>query len=298
MSKGGIVKSFGLFFSSLLMLACAHAQTSGILRGNDHQSVELTEALRTVTPGSIVVIGENHGLKEHQSQQIAIMQTLRDLGLKVSVGMEFFTYTHQPLVDAYRQGSLVEPAFLEQIKWGSISYDFYRDQVQFPRLSEGAKTLALNAPRSVTGKVSKSGLGSLTDEDRALLPPQFELGRDSYKRRFLSMMPHLPNPEAGERYFAAQSIWDDTMAWQATQFLIKNPEQVLVIVVGEFHVQFGGGLPDRLRARGREFPLLTFSQINTQGLSEEEIANEIAVSASEGSRADFLWLAPAKSPGL
>lgn len=292
------MKTFGLFFSSMLMLACAHAQTSGILRGNDLQPVELTEGLSRVSAGSVVVIGENHGFKEHQDQQVAVMQALRGLGLKVSVGMEFFTYTHQPLVDSYRAGTLSEPDFLKAISWGSPSYDFYRQQALFPNPSEGAQTRALNAPRSLTGKVSKGGLEALTEEDWQLMPPQFAAGRESYKRRFLSMMPHLPNPAAGERYFLAQSIWDDTMAWQAVDFVRSHPDQVLVIVVGDFHVQFGGGLPDRIKARAPELAVLTISQVNTLEMTEEDVAIEIAPSPTEGPRADLLWLAPTKGPGL
>ncbi|WII73797.1 ChaN family lipoprotein [Bdellovibrio sp. 22V] len=292
------MNSLSLFLVSVLLSACAHAQSTGILRGNDHQAVTLEDSVSSVQPGSIIVIGENHGFKEHQNQQVAIMQALRARGLKVSVGMEFFTYTQQSLVDSYRQGSLTEADFLKAVQWGSPSYDYYRDQAVFPNLAEGSATLALNAPRGLTGKVAKQGLSSLTPEENRLLPPQFSLGRDSYKQRFLGMMPHLPSPEAGERYFAAQSIWDDTMAWRATDFITAHPEQVLVIVVGEFHVQFGGGLPDRLRARAPQVPVLTFSQVNTDGLSEDEISQEIAPSLSEGPRADFLWLAPAKSLGL
>ncbi|WP_413942888.1 ChaN family lipoprotein [Bdellovibrio sp. HCB-162] len=292
------MNSWSLFLVSVLLSACAHAQTSGILRGNTQQPVLLQEAVGSVAPGSIVIIGENHGFKEHQTQQLAIMTALRAEGLKVSVGMEFFTYTQQDLVDSYRKGALTEPEFLKAIAWGSPSYDYYRGQAEFPLLSEGAMTLALNAPRSLTGKVSKQGLSSLTPEESALLPPQFSLGRDSYKHRFLSMMPHLPNPEAGERYFAAQSIWDDTMAWKATEFIAAHPDQVLVIVVGEFHVQYGGGLPDRIHARAPQVPVLTFSQVNTLDLTEEEISTEIAPSPVEGPRADFLWLAPAQSLGL
>ncbi|KHD88220.1 MAG: iron-regulated protein [Bdellovibrio sp. ArHS] len=258
----------------------------------------MQDAVATVTPGSIVIIGENHGFAEHRDQQVAIMQALRAKGLKVSVGMEFFTYTDQELVNSYRAGSLAEPDFLKAIQWGNPSYDYYRPQALFPLITEGAKTLALNAPRSVTGSAAKKGLEALTPEEKALLPPGFTLGRDSYKRRFLSMMPHLPSPEAGERYFAAQSIWDDTMAWKATEFMASHPDQVLVIVVGEFHVQYGGGLPDRLRARSPQTPLLTFSQINIQGMEEDEIAVEIQPSPQEGPRADYLWLAPAQSLGL
>lgn len=290
------MKSFTLFLLGALLSACAHAQTSGIFRGADLQKVELQEALRDVSPGSIVIIGENHGLKVHQQQQLEIMTTLRSLGHKVSVGMEFFTYTDQAHVDGYLSGQVSEEFFLKAISWGGLSFDFYREQTLFPDLREGSRTLALNAPRALTGKVAKGGMDSLTEEDRRLLPPGFTLGRDTYKERFLKLMPHIPSPEAGMRYFTAQSIWDDTMAWQASEFISRYPEQTLVIVVGEFHVQYGGGLPDRLRARSSA-PLLTVSQVNTHGLSDEEIAKEVQVSKQEGPRADLLWLAPAESPG-
>ncbi|MGZ3779668.1 MAG: ChaN family lipoprotein [Pseudobdellovibrionaceae bacterium] len=298
MSIGGIMHTLSLFLFPILMSACAHAQTSGILRGNGLEPVTLEQSIHSVTPGSVVVIGENHGLKVHQQQQIAIMTALRNQGLKVSVGLEFFSYPYQDFVDSYRAGVLPEADFLKAIQWGSPSFDYYREQAIFPDLTEGARTVALNAPRSLTGKVAKSGMDSLTEDELALLPPQFSLGRDSYKQRFLKTMPHLPSGEAGERYFTAQSIWDDTMAWKAAQFISIHPEQVLVIVVGEFHVQYGGGLPDRIRARLPLAPVFTFSQVNTSDMTEEEIQQEIKPSPLEGVRADFLWLSPAKSLGL
>lgn len=291
------MKPTALFLTGLLLSACAHAQSVGILRGNDLQSTSLEEAVQSVSPGSIVVIGENHGLKVHQNQQLSIMQALRARGLTVAVGLEFFTYTDQPLVNQYRNGELPEVDFLKKIQWGSPSYDFYRDQALFPNLNEGAHTVALNAPRSLTGKVSKTGLESLTEDEKAILPPNFSLGRDSYKTRFLaSMGHHLPSPQAGERYFASQSIWDDTMAWNATNYVAAHPDQVFVIVVGEFHVQYGGGLPDRIRVRAPGMNVLTFSQVDTSGLSAEDIQAEITPSTEYGIRANYLWLAPAQSP--
>jgi uncharacterized iron-regulated protein len=290
------MKSLNLFLVAVLLSACAHAQSSGIFRGNDLQETTLSESLSQVTPGSIVVIGENHGFKEHQRQQIEVMSELRRQGRKVAVGMEFFTYTEQAYLDSYQHGSLSEAGFLAAIKWKSPSFEYYRDQTLFPNLAEGASTVALNAPRTITGKVAKTGLVSLTDEEKALLPPQFSLGRDSYKERFLAMMPHLPNPESGERYFAAQSIWDDTMAWRATEYIKTHPEQVMVIVVGEFHVAYGGGLPDRIHQRAPQIPVKTISQINTFGLSDSEITEQITPSVKEGPRGNLLILAPAKGP--
>jgi Uncharacterized iron-regulated protein len=278
---------------AFLVSACAHAGGSRLIEGSTGHPASLGQALRPVQPGSVVIIGENHGFQVHQQQQMQIMTELRSLGHQVSVGMEFFTYTDQPFVDDYRSGALSEPDFLKAIKWGAPSFDFYRDQSLFPDIQAGGVTLALNAPRGLTGKVAKTGLASLDSAEQALLPPQFTLGRDSYKKRFLSMMPHLPNPEAGERYFAAQSIWDDTMAWRAAEFMKSHPEQVLVIVVGEFHVQFGGGLPDRLKARLPDAPIVTFTQFNSEGLSDAEVDQEVAPSAEFGPRSDFIWIAPA-----
>lgn len=289
------MKSLNLALVAILLSACAHAQSSGILRGSDLQTTTLSESLSKVTPGSIVVVGENHGLSEHQRQQIEIMSQLRAFGHTVAVGMEFFTYTDQAHVDAYRAGGLPEADFLKAIQWGKPSFDFYRDQTLFPPANQGAKTLALNAPRTITGKVAKGGMKALTPEEAALLPPQFSLGRESYKKRFLSMMPHLPNAEAGERYFAAQSIWDDTMAWRAVDYVQAHPQQTLVIVVGEFHSAYGGGLPDRIRARSPRIPVITFSQVNTEGQTDSEIQETITPDQEYGVRSDYLWLAPAKS---
>ncbi len=300
----GILKICGVFVSAILISACAHAEPSQngqasqrpprLIHGQNGQETTLTEALAKVVPGSVVIIGENHGLKTHQAQQLEIMKTLRSLGHKVSVGMEFFYYPTQEFVNQYRLGQLSEEDFLKKAEWGGTPFEFYRDQALFPNSAEGSFTWALNAPKLLTSKVAKQGLEALTTEESALLPPQFHLGRDSYKERFVGMMPHLPNPEAADRYFAAQSIWDDTMAWRATEFLQQHPEQTLVIVVGEFHVQYGGGLPDRVKARASQVPVLTFSQFNTNDLTDDEINQGTENSSKYGSRADYIWLAPAQ----
>lgn len=272
----------------------SYAQIAGIISGADHQALSLEQSLAAITPGTILVVGENHGLWTHQNQQMQILEALIAKGLKVSVGMEFFSYTHQDLVNSYLSGELAEADFLRNIEWGSPAYDYYRDQVRAP-LRAGGWTWALNAPRFLTGKIAREGLASLTLEERALLPLDFTLGRASYKDRFLALMPHLPSQEAGERYFAAQSAWDDTMAWRVADFMAANSDHVLVIIVGDFHVAWGGGLPNRIKARlnSPQSPVVTFSLINTQNATAEEIANEIAPEEGGEIRADYIWLSEA-----
>ncbi len=135
------MKSGALLLAVVLLSVSAHAEISGILRGTDLTSTNLSEAVQDVTPGSIVVIGENHGLKEHQSQQLEIMSALRAQGLKVSVGLEFL-HSLNNISWIHTVQGLTEPDFLKAIQWSSPSYDYYRDQALFPVLSEGSKTWA------------------------------------------------------------------------------------------------------------------------------------------------------------
>lgn len=277
------------FLFVLLTAACAHG--TGQVWNSQGQPINREELLKGLLTHKVILLGENHGVKSHQDQHLEILQALRQAGLRIHVGMEFFSYTDQAWVDRYRQGEITEAEFLKAIRWGSPSYDFYRDQAVFPRLELGERTWALNAPRSLTGRIARVGLNQLTAEERSLLPPNFQLGRDSYKKRFIEAMgglDHLPSPEVADRYFAAQSVWDDTMAWQISRILEQDPDAVVVVIVGEFHVQYGGGLPDRLKARGIS-SLTTVSQIQLQNLKPEELQKAVQPHAEYGPRADWIW---------
>lgn len=280
-----------IFSGFMLFFGVLNAQSSSIVSGTEQKPVSLDQSLALVVPGSIVVLGENHGFEPHRDQQITIIQNLIDRGFTVSVGMEFFTYTHQTRVDEYLSGQTTEVDFLKQISWGSTPFDFYRQQVLAP-LKTGGWTWALNAPRELTAKVAKTGIESLTPPEQALLPPNFTLGRQSYRDRFMALMPHLPEGPAADRYFSAQSIWDDTMAWRASRFMAVNPSHVLVIIVGEFHVAWGGGLIDRLKQRSAN-PVLSFTLLNTSHYSPVELVKELLPDASGEVRADYIWLSAA-----
>jgi uncharacterized iron-regulated protein len=268
------------------MSSSAGAETVRVLDGKSGVPLNLSQVVSELAPGTVVLLGEQHGLSFHAKQQLQVIKMAQESGKLTSVGMEFFEYPYQRQVIEWRQGKLNEADFLRQIGWGSISFDFYRRQVQVPRLGlEGL--LALNAPRSLTSKVANAGMGSLSASELGLLPPQFERGNSRYFERFKKAIGHLPDPSMAENYFMAQSIWDDTMAWRASKFMKRHPEQILFIIVGEFHVQYGGGLPDRLRSRGIK-NILSISLLNLDGMSEQEEAEAVRPSDLDGPRADVI----------
>lgn len=274
---------------SVLWVFEATAFPLGYYSGKALTSENIGSITARVSPGTVILIGEKHYNPSARQGQLELLQTLRQQGFVVSVGMEFISYLAQAPLDQYHSGALGEEEFLKQVNWGPNSFDLYRDQVLFPLIAEGGQVRAINASRQVTGKIAKLGLQSLTAEELSTLPPGFQVGRASYKKRFEEVTHHLPNPQAVDNYFTAQSVWDDTMAWQSADFLSKNPNQVFVIIVGEFHVQYGGGLPDRLRARGIQ-SVLTLSQVDHSDYSVEELEKEIIPHPEFGPRADFLWI--------
>jgi hypothetical protein len=66
-----------LFISLLLFSGAARAQNAGIFNGKSLNPVSLVDAFNSVPPGSIIVLGENHGYAVHQAQHIAVFDTLR-----------------------------------------------------------------------------------------------------------------------------------------------------------------------------------------------------------------------------
>ena len=273
----------------VLSLVFSGLATAQIYLGDGQTQTDLSKLVDQVKPGSVVVIGEMHGQQSIHDQQMLILEALWDKGLNISVGMEFFNYTDQMFIDQYRSGEIDESAFQNLVNWGGYDFNLYKDQLLF-----GDNGLGINLTRDVTKIISKQGLSALNPDQQKLLPPNFTIGRDSYRQRFFQAMGH-PVPVASlENYFIAQSAWDDTMAWQTLEFKKNHPDQVFVIIVGEFHVQYGGGLPNRLKARfadaGLQLDIVTVSQILTDGLTPDEIKTELAPSASEGQRSDYIWV--------
>lgn len=57
------------------------------------------------------------------------------------------------------------------------------------------------------------------------------------------------------------------MGWRALTHRTSMPNDILTIIVGSFHVQFGGGLPDELKKLGRA-KVKTLLQIEAEDWSE------------------------------
>jgi len=281
----------GAFALILLLPAVVWAAAApGIFDGRTGRPVSLEQVAQAVRAGDILIIGEEHDDAAHHANQLLVLEALKARSLRVSVGLEFLAYPDQIWVDWYVRGEISEPEFVRAVRWGGAPFAWYRPLILFPR-GAGGDTVALNAPDALTRAIAQQGLDALSDEERGLLPPGFALGSALYFERFAQAVQQHGrlSEEAVRNFFAAQSVWDDTMAWRAVSYLAAHPDQVLVIIVGDFHAAYGGGLPDRLRARGAT-GVYTISQIGVGDLSDTEAQGLLTPDARYGVRADFIWL--------
>ena len=276
---------------------------------NQGNEVAKNSFLKQLQPGMVVVIGENHGFDPHHQNQHSVISEIIKAGYSVSVGTEHLFYTKQSLLDDYAKGKLDRASFLQQAGWReppkkscmehTRSGNFFNFNIPMPfdcheknllaAVKAGGQALALNMSRSITKKIFRDGVHTLTEKEKALLPPNFTLGRDAYYKRFKDTVNH--GDHAGmsvqqiKRMFLAQSLWDDTMAWQAVSHLQKFPQRIVVIMVGDFHAVYGGGLKDRLLQRGAS-RVYVISQGLTDKTTFKEIKPMAAPHGRYGERAD------------
>ena len=249
---------------------------------------DIAEAVR---PGTIVILGESHAAAGEsnfdQQNQFEFIKLLQEKHSNVHIGMEFIKYTQQDKLDLYLKGELTEAQFLQAINWGGNPYSAYREQI-LSVLNYDGWVHALNAPKLLTNAISKKGLANLTQEEQSFMPPQFSLGSELYRQRFYEIMAGGHGAPPIENLFASQSMWDDTMAWKAIEKFRSNPQQIMVIITGNFHVRYGGGLPDRLKVRGHN-KVLTIIQAASLELTEQEREQLAQPHPTYGIIGDYVW---------
>lgn len=253
----------------------------------------LQEFVANLNPGELIYIGETHDSQWQHSRQVALLEAVTQAksAVKISVGMEFFEYTKQNIVNSFLNKELSETEFLKQVGWGKNDFSQYREQVLLPASTKG-KCFAINLPRRIANKIAFNGLASLSEDERAALPKDFTQGRDSYRQRFYQYIQEqhgeMDSTEL-ENFFAAQSAWDDTMAWQIQNALAEDLQQILFVIVGNFHVEYGGGLADRSQARGISKQSVLIQE-DVSSLTETELQKYLENDPQYGPRADYIWI--------
>ena len=200
----------------------------------------------------VVYLGEKHDQEGIHQAQLRIIKELSSKE-RLAVGMEMFQRPFQGVIDSYLKGKISEKEFLrksEYFKRWAFNYHFYRPIVEYCK-ENAIPIVALNLPTEISKKIARKGISSLNQEERKALPVELDFTNDLYKRYLKKVYANHNSGELDdfENFFQAQIAWDETMAQTITNYLKRHPEHNMVVLVGGGHVEYGYGIPSRVKKK-------------------------------------------------
>jgi uncharacterized iron-regulated protein len=221
-------------------------------------NVELTgPALgRELLEYDAICAGEAHDSAAQHYGELWLLQRLaaraENLGLELGIRFQMWAARFQRPLSSFAAGKLSEAEFLTktdyEARWG-YAFAYYRPLLESAR-ELGVAQLALNAPRELTELIAQEGLEELP-RSLARDLPELDLDDPKHRADFERRMKHHPGLEPGDldRYYAAQVVWDETMAQNAHRWLeFHPPSRRLLIIAGQAHCQHSG-IPSRIERR-------------------------------------------------
>ncbi len=209
----------------------------------------MSEALSELKKNRVILVGEHHTNIDHHFGQLNVIQSLKEAGVQVAIGLEMFRSDSQQALDQWVAGNISEKQF-EGIYYDNWTYPWpvYRMIFEYAR-QEKIPMIGLNVPREITRQVSRGGFSSLTEEQKGKL-------KDVTCRVDKEYMDYIKRAFGGHAhgqinftYFCeAQMVWDTAMAVNTLEYLKKEPNSVVVLLAGAGHVQ-KGAVPRQIRDR-------------------------------------------------
>jgi uncharacterized iron-regulated protein len=201
----------------------------------------------------IIYVGETHRLKRHHDWQVKILQSLTRDGKPMALGLEMVETFNQPALDRFNRKEIDFDALAKEINWAGhwSNYKSYQPLLEVAQ-KNNVKVLALDLRAALVREVGRRGLKALSKEQKKELPKIINWQKDPVYRQYLDrlMKVHMSVNDARlEMIFQAQVLRDETMAQVIVSYLSRpgNKNHQVMVVTGSGHVNYGLGLPQRVR---------------------------------------------------
>jgi uncharacterized iron-regulated protein len=241
--------------------------------------VSLAQMLAVTCDARVVYVGETHDNPASHRLELTALQGLEERHPgQVALGMEMFSRSQQPVLDRWVTGKLDEKAFLKESRWfdtWKMDFDYYRDLLIFAR-DRHIPIIALNAEKSLVQAVTNKPYAELSAEQKAQLPELDE--SDPYQRGMVEgfFAGHSHGKMVLDGFLRGQTVWDETMAESAANFL-KSPagkDRHLLVIAGGNHISHAFGIPRRVFRRiPTSYQLIGGQEIEISPGKKEELMN-------------------------
>lgn len=208
----------------------------------------------------VVLLGEIHTSAADHAWQLATVERLARRGRPLALGLEMVPAARQESLSRFASGQLDEAAFLSAVDWPAIwghDPELYLPLLRWAR-RQGVPLLALNVEPSVVRRVRRDGLAAVPPAEREGIGTPVPAG-GAYRERLrvawqahrsLSDGPGLRDGGDLERFIASQLLRDRGMAERLVAARRRDPDRLLVVLLGRGHWEGEDGVPAQLRQLG------------------------------------------------
>lgn len=250
-----------------------------IFRTDTASVVSRRQLLADLADVRVVYVGEQHTNPSHHAIQLEMIQALAQDTPELTIGMEMFDHTYQPVLDDWVAGELDETLFLQRTHWYAnwrFDYSLYRGILDYAK-EKKIRIIALNIPAYIPSRIGVGGLSSLSAEDRRHLPETIDTGNADHRAYLedIFKMHTLRGRDTFAFFYEAQCTWEDAMAEAVADNLGSGK---MVVLVGNGHIIEKFGVPNRAYARHP----VAFKTIYLAPVGDE----------AEPAWADYLWVTP------
>ncbi len=223
-----------------------------IVRLPQGEIISFAGLIKSLRERDVVFVGEVHNDPDHHLIQTQILQALALEWGRINVAMEFLPVHTKDAVKRYLTGEINEEEFLKQVNWDKIwgfPYHLYRPMFLVAK-REGGQILPINAPNRIVKKVARTGLESLTQDEKRLIAREIDLSHPGHRNYLKEVFEshHHGEIKDFEYFYQAQCVWEDTMAENIAAWLAAD-NRCLVVLAGNGHVLNRYGIPDRVLKR-------------------------------------------------
>ena len=241
---------------------------SGV-EGPAGQRLTPDEILKAFGEGDIFVVGERHADPVSVASHLHVLGLVQASGRSMTIGVEWLPESAAPAIAEYLECKISESEFLETSGWNTVwgfPFSVYAPIFHWAREHQ-VIIRGLNAPPGLARRLGREGLDGISEDDRASLT-SLDSADAGHKAYFARRMAEVAAAHGGgghgghhggsgawevgspllERYYLAQLLRDEHMARSAAGLWTAG--EVVVVLAGLGHVEYGLGIPMRLQDLG------------------------------------------------
>lgn len=249
-----------LVLGNVLLTSCAfQAGKRQVAERANRSADQDAEFWTAAKQADVIYVGETHNDPAHHEYQLQLIRGMLSRKLGFAVGWEMFEWTQQGLLDDWQRQKISLDELLQrtgfQGNWGVYS-PYYSEILKVTERSR-IRNIALNAPLDLPRKVAHGE--NLTSQEEQMMPAGFVSSEGAFQN-FVSMVGDHPGMQQSDlrRFFAAQEVWDQTMAARILEFTERHPRVRLVVLTGRGHLLGGYGIPFYVRQKSKVNQLILF----------------------------------------